>query len=90
MGFSELEEEGQEGTEQYMKATRQLVNVYTFLQDVEKTLFYARKLKGVYKFYAGRELDDLSEEVIRESSCWMMGDLHSMGVPVSVSFPPIA
>lgn len=45
------------------------MNVYAFLEDVEKTLFYAGKLKGVYKSYERRELDAiyLSEDAIRES-----------------------
>ncbi|KAF9062595.1 hypothetical protein BDP27DRAFT_1427733 [Rhodocollybia butyracea] len=89
--FRELEEEGLEGTEYYQKTAHQLMNVYTFLQDMEKTLFYAGKLKGVYKFYEKKELDMMyfNEEEIRESPMWTMGNLHKMGAPVFVSFAPL-
>ncbi|KAF9062594.1 hypothetical protein BDP27DRAFT_1481940 [Rhodocollybia butyracea] len=86
--FRELEEEGQQGTEQFKTTAHQLVNVYAFLQDVEKALFYARKLKGVYEFFEMRELETvyLSETGIRGSHWWKMGDMHKMGAPMLMSF----
>ncbi|KAF5364518.1 hypothetical protein D9757_011346 [Collybiopsis confluens] len=47
--LQELEEEGVQACGEFSRALFQLVNIYSYLQDVEKVMMYAKKIKGVYR-----------------------------------------
>jgi hypothetical protein len=87
--FQELEEEGLEATEQFKSTAHQLMNVYMFLQDTEKALFYAHKLRGAYKLFENEELGSefLSEKGIRGTQYWQMAEMQKkMSMPMLMSF----
>ncbi|KIK59024.1 hypothetical protein GYMLUDRAFT_86012 [Collybiopsis luxurians FD-317 M1] len=86
--LQELEEEGLEGTFYFTQTSFQLINVYSFLHDVNKALWYANKLKGVWKALEGKDLDAAysSEEGIKGSYFYSAGETRKKGMPVKVSF----
>ncbi|KAE9401347.1 hypothetical protein BT96DRAFT_992228 [Gymnopus androsaceus JB14] len=69
----ELEEEGLQAPELYKRTLHLLVNAYTHLQDVDKALFYAKKLKSVYKAREGVDLPAmyLSKSGLKSSPGYM-------------------
>lgn len=86
--LAELEEECLYG-ELYKSTLYQLVNAYTILLDAKKVLMYANKLKGPYKAHEEEELlaMHLTEEEIRKSPYWMMGEMRKKmpSVPLLIS-----
>ncbi|KAE9392343.1 hypothetical protein BT96DRAFT_1000437 [Gymnopus androsaceus JB14] len=69
----ELEEEGLQAPELYKRTLHLLVNAYTHLQDVDKALFYVKKLKPVYKAREGVDLPAmyLSKSGLKSSPGYM-------------------
>ncbi|KIK59023.1 hypothetical protein GYMLUDRAFT_60283 [Collybiopsis luxurians FD-317 M1] len=86
--LQELEDEGLEGTKHYTHTAYQLINSYSFLQNVEKVLLYANKLKGVEKVINKRDLNTmyLSEEGIRGNPIYLAGELTKKGMPIMMTF----
>ncbi|KAJ3784050.1 hypothetical protein GGU10DRAFT_294936 [Lentinula aff. detonsa] len=81
----ELEEEGLQSLDEYRRTLHQLLNIYTYLQDVEKVLMYAQKLRGTLKALGrSKDLDKgyLSVEGIKSSTFWNMADMAKM-MPMS-------
>ncbi|KAF5364519.1 hypothetical protein D9757_011347 [Collybiopsis confluens] len=84
--FRELEAEGLEGCNEYHRTAYQLINVYCFLQDVEKVKKYASKIKGVHRVIEKKEFPASfsSAEGIERSQYYQMSEMRKKaGIPES-------
>ncbi|KAE9407352.1 SET domain-containing protein [Gymnopus androsaceus JB14] len=69
----EMEEEGFQVTSEYRGAAYMLANMYAYLQDVEKALFYAKKLEGIHKAFEEKTPLFLTEEAVKSSLFYQLG-----------------
>ncbi|KAE9386381.1 hypothetical protein BT96DRAFT_1026255 [Gymnopus androsaceus JB14] len=74
--LQELEEENLQAAREYRRTLVQLIHIRVFLLDVQKVLYFARKLKAVYKVKDEEEMPEMytSGEGIERHPYWMMGE----------------
>ncbi|KAJ4000223.1 hypothetical protein F5050DRAFT_1804315 [Lentinula boryana] len=80
----ELEEENLQAADEYRRTLHQLVNIYCFLQDVDKVLFYAHKLDAVCRAMdRSKEVDRnlLTRQGVKHTAGWQTGMLNNMQMP---------
>ncbi|KIK59025.1 hypothetical protein GYMLUDRAFT_202001 [Collybiopsis luxurians FD-317 M1] len=81
--LQEMEEEGLEGTVPYAQTALQLFQVYSFLQDIEKALFYGYKMENMVKIENG---EMPTAEVVKANNHYKSGGRWQTGLRVNVSF----